>query len=281
MTKVATPPGRALHQAAVPHRPGRRHSHLPGQAPGVDHPSPPGWWVAGFGRACLVCPLQASCTSSPAGRTITSTRRRHGCRRPDTGSVTPAWRADYRTHRPIVARKLAHLLRRRHGGRRARVRGRLRVAQDWRLLAAAVNLARFCRPRGALETGWVGRRCCRLTHKRPGRCHQTAASTRPPSPSPDGLQKPRSPASGKPIGHQAPSTVGRICAGRWRSSVRRESAGQRIVHRAGAKMRHAKQAPDFGPYGRARPGKTAVRTAVPRWFADRKRSQVQTLSRPP
>jgi hypothetical protein len=36
-----------------------------------------------------------------------------------------------------------HLLRRRHGGRRARVRGRLRVAQDWRLLAAAVNLARF------------------------------------------------------------------------------------------------------------------------------------------
>jgi hypothetical protein len=42
-----------------------------------------------------------------------------------------------------VERKLAHLLRRRHGGRRARVRGRLRVAQDWRLLAAAVNLARF------------------------------------------------------------------------------------------------------------------------------------------
>jgi hypothetical protein len=42
-----------------------------------------------------------------------------------------------------VERKLAHLLRRRHGGRRARVRDRLRVAQDWRLLAAAVNLARF------------------------------------------------------------------------------------------------------------------------------------------
>jgi hypothetical protein len=42
-----------------------------------------------------------------------------------------------------VERKLAHLLRRKHGGRRARVRGRLRVAQDWRLLAAAANLARF------------------------------------------------------------------------------------------------------------------------------------------
>ena len=55
----------------------------------------------------------------------------------------PAWRADYRAHRPTVERKLAHLLRRRHGGRRARVRGLVRVAQDWRLLAAAVNLARL------------------------------------------------------------------------------------------------------------------------------------------
>jgi IS5 family transposase len=42
-----------------------------------------------------------------------------------------------------VERKLAHLLRRRHGGRRARVRGLVRVAQDWKLLAAATNLARF------------------------------------------------------------------------------------------------------------------------------------------
>jgi hypothetical protein len=42
-----------------------------------------------------------------------------------------------------VERKLAHLLRRRHGGRRARVRGRVRVAQDFKLLAGAVNLARF------------------------------------------------------------------------------------------------------------------------------------------
>jgi hypothetical protein len=34
-----------------------------------------------------------------------------------------------RAHRPTVERKLAHLLRRRHGGRRAHVRGLLRVAQ--------------------------------------------------------------------------------------------------------------------------------------------------------
>jgi IS5 family transposase len=55
----------------------------------------------------------------------------------------PAWLADYRATRPKVERKLAHLLRRRHGGRRARVRGLVRVTQDFKLLAAAVNLARF------------------------------------------------------------------------------------------------------------------------------------------
>jgi hypothetical protein len=57
----------------------------------------------------------------------------------------PAWLADYRATRPKVERKLAHLLRRRHRGRRARVRGLVRVAQDFKLLAAAVNLARLAR----------------------------------------------------------------------------------------------------------------------------------------
>jgi hypothetical protein len=38
---------------------------------------------------------------------------------------------------------------------------------------------------------------------------------------------------------------------------------------------------NFGLYGRARPGKTAFRTAVPASLLTRKRSQVQTLSRPP
>jgi hypothetical protein len=36
-------------------------------------------------------------------------------------------------------------MRRRHGGRRARVRGRLKVAADFALLAAAVNLARLAK----------------------------------------------------------------------------------------------------------------------------------------
>ena len=55
----------------------------------------------------------------------------------------PAWKHDYRAVRPKVERKLAHLKRRWHGGRRARVRGRPKVDADFNLLAAAVNLARL------------------------------------------------------------------------------------------------------------------------------------------
>jgi hypothetical protein len=106
-------------------------------------PARGGGGVARFGRACQVCPLQACCTSSRAGRTITIHPQEARLQATRHRQRDPAWRADYRAHRPTVERKLAHLLRRRHGGRRARVRGRLRVAQDWRLLAAAVNLARF------------------------------------------------------------------------------------------------------------------------------------------
>jgi hypothetical protein len=42
-----------------------------------------------------------------------------------------------------VEREIGHLMRRRHGGRRARVRGTTTVAADFSLLAAAVNLARL------------------------------------------------------------------------------------------------------------------------------------------
>ena len=102
-----------------------------------------GGGVARFGRACAVCPLASSCTTSPAGRTITIHPHETRLQAARGRQREPAWRADYRAHRPTVERKLAHLVRRRHGGRRARVPGRVRVAQDFRLLAAAVNLARF------------------------------------------------------------------------------------------------------------------------------------------
>jgi hypothetical protein len=102
-----------------------------------------GGGLARFGRACAVCPLASGCTSSRAGRTISIHPHQALLTQARQQQRDPAWRADYRAHRPKVERKLAYLLRRRHGGRRAPVRGRLRVGQDWRRLAAAVNLARL------------------------------------------------------------------------------------------------------------------------------------------
>jgi len=50
---------------------------------------------------------------------------------------------DYRATQPKVERILAHLVLRRHGGRRARVRDRRKVVADFDLLAASRNLARL------------------------------------------------------------------------------------------------------------------------------------------
>jgi len=98
---------------------------------------------ARFGAVGSVCPLRDACTTSVRGRVVAISPREAELTAARARQRDPAWRADYRATRPKVERKLAHLLRRRHGGRRARVRGLVRVAQDFRLLAAAVNLARF------------------------------------------------------------------------------------------------------------------------------------------
>ena len=55
----------------------------------------------------------------------------------------PEWKAKYRATRPKVERKLSHMMRRRHGGRRARMRGSTRIGHDFSLLGAAVNLNRL------------------------------------------------------------------------------------------------------------------------------------------
>jgi Transposase DDE domain len=55
----------------------------------------------------------------------------------------PAWKADYSATRPKVERKIGHLMRRKHGGRRARMRGQTKIDADFALLGAAVNLARL------------------------------------------------------------------------------------------------------------------------------------------
>jgi hypothetical protein len=98
---------------------------------------------ARFGRACSVCPLRDACTTSLRGRVVAIHPREAELTTARTRQRDPLWLGDYRATRPKVERKLAHLLRRRHGGRRARVRGLVRVTQDFKLLAAAVNLARL------------------------------------------------------------------------------------------------------------------------------------------
>jgi hypothetical protein len=93
---------------------------------------------------------------SKTGRTITISRYETHLAAGRACQTDPAWQADYRATRPKVERKLAHLMRRRHGGRRARMRGQARIAADFNLLAAAVNLARLATlGLTRSSTGWI------------------------------------------------------------------------------------------------------------------------------
>ncbi len=99
--------------------------------------------LARFADACASCPLRAQCTDANGGRNISVGPNEATLARARSRQRDPEWIADYRATRPKVERKIAHLMRRKHGGRRARVRGRVKVAADFTLLAAAANLARL------------------------------------------------------------------------------------------------------------------------------------------
>lgn len=99
--------------------------------------------TARFGRACTGCPLRQQCTRSTAGRTVHVGAHEQQLADARRRQRDPDWVADYRATRPKVERKIGHLMRRHHGGRRARVRGGTKVAADFALLAAAINLARL------------------------------------------------------------------------------------------------------------------------------------------
>jgi Transposase DDE domain len=115
----------------------------PGHVTVAIRPAKGGGGVAAFGAACTGCPLAGQCTTSPTGRTVTIGAYEQQLARARAAQTDPAWRADYTATRPKVERKIGHLMRRRHGGRRARVRGTTKVGADFSLLAAAVNLARL------------------------------------------------------------------------------------------------------------------------------------------
>ena len=115
-----------------------------------------GGGTACFGAACAPCPLRAQCTTAAAGRSVNVSAYEQALADARARQTDPAWSADYRGTRPKVERKMGHLMRRRHGGRCARVRGTARVDADFRLLAAAVNLARLAvLGMRATATGWA------------------------------------------------------------------------------------------------------------------------------
>ena len=99
--------------------------------------------TARFGDACTDCELRGDCTEAKAGRTIRIGTNEAVLAASRARQRDPAWRNDYRATRPKVERKLAHLMRRHHGGRHARVRGQPKVDADFNLLAAAANIARL------------------------------------------------------------------------------------------------------------------------------------------
>jgi hypothetical protein len=113
--------------------------------------------LAKFGEHCSSCPLKQQCTTSGLGRKVRVGVNEAALARARSEQTDPKWRDDYRATRPKVERKLGHLMRRRHGGRRARVRGKLRVAADFSLLSAAANLARLATlgTRSIAGGGWA------------------------------------------------------------------------------------------------------------------------------
>ena len=98
---------------------------------------------AAFDGHCGGCPLRAACTTSTDGRTVTVHPREAVLQAHKAAQADPAWQDAYTGTRPKVERKIAHYVRVAWGGRKARVRGKERVATDVDTRAAAVNWARL------------------------------------------------------------------------------------------------------------------------------------------
>lgn len=108
-------------------------------------PQRKGGHIASFVKHCQKCPLVERCTKAKSGRRIyfgAYEKQLHAAR---VRFANPELRQDYTKTRPKVERKLAHLTRRLHGGRKARVRGLTKVTADFLLLVAAQNLARLAK----------------------------------------------------------------------------------------------------------------------------------------
>jgi DDE family transposase len=120
--RAAVHPGDGLWRQRLRHRrqpglAGRPRAHPDGQDRTPDRTGRPlrRGGRARFSDACSVCPLRDGCTISAGGRMVTIHPHEGELAAARIRQRQPAWRADYRATRPKVERKLAHLLRRRHG----------------------------------------------------------------------------------------------------------------------------------------------------------------------
>ncbi|HJV09468.1 MAG TPA: transposase [Acidimicrobiales bacterium] len=118
-------------------------------------PARSGGGKAGFAPHCGGWPLRAECTNARRGRTITVHPHEAVLQRARAEQTRPEWVERYRADRPIVERKIAHFVRRAWGGRKARTRGRERIATDVDTRAGAVNLARLAVLGLRFDSGWT------------------------------------------------------------------------------------------------------------------------------
>ena len=98
---------------------------------------------ARFGALCQSCPLRAQCTKAVRGRVISIHPHEAALQHAKARQQDLTWQQDYRTHRPVVERKISHFTRRPWGGRKARCRGQKRSLTDILTRASAINLARL------------------------------------------------------------------------------------------------------------------------------------------
>ena len=98
---------------------------------------------AEFGAACATCPLAGRCTTNKEGRTVTVHRNEAVLQRHKAAQQATEWKQRYKSTRPKVERKVAHVVRKPWGGRKARMRGLARVFGDLVTRAAAVNFDRL------------------------------------------------------------------------------------------------------------------------------------------
>ena len=107
---------------------------------------------AEFGEACATCPLAERCTTNKQGRSVNVHRNESVLQRHKVAQQAKEWKERYKSTRPKVERKIAHMVRKPWGGRKARIRGLARVSSDLVTRAAVVDFARL----GVLGVRWDG-----------------------------------------------------------------------------------------------------------------------------